>query len=177
MAGEQRYRRSLLRLRALLRDALLAAVLIFGKELLAFLPNVEIVSMLIVAYTVVYRWRALLPIYVFVAVEAVIYPFPPTVVMYLYVWAILFLLAMLLPARPLPAPVYMLLCGLFGLAFGTLCAPVQAAFFHLSLPGTLAWIAAGFPFDVTHAVGNAVIACLSPVVIRLLQRLEARVFS
>lgn len=172
MAGEHSYRRSLLRLRALLRDALLGAVLVFGKEMLAFLPNVEMVSMLIMAYTVVYRWRALVPIYVFVALETVIYPFPPTVVMYLYVWLILFAVAMLLPKRALPAPVYMLIGGLYGLSYGALCAPVQAFFFHLSARGTLAWIAAGFSFDITHAIGNVAICVLTPVVIRLLQRLE-----
>ena len=177
MAREHSYRASLLRLRALLRDALLAAILVFGKELLAFLPNVEIVSMLVMAYTVVYRFRALIPIYLFVLLEAVIYPFPPTVVMYLYVWAILFLVCLLLPRRVLPAPVYMVVGGLFGLAFGALCAPVQAAFFHLSPAGTLAWIVAGFPMDVTHAVGNFAIGCLTPVVIRLLQRLEKSAFA
>ncbi|MBQ8351097.1 MAG: hypothetical protein IJY20_03520 [Clostridia bacterium] len=177
MAEGHSYRRSLVRLRALVRDALLGAVLVFCKELLAFLPNVEMVSMLIIAYTVVYRWRALVPIYVFVVLEAVLYPFPPTVVMYLYVWAILFLVVLLLPRKVLPAPVYMLIGGLFGLAFGALCAPVQAAFFHLSAQGTLAWIAAGFSFDITHAVGNVAICCLTPVVIRLLLRLERHSFS
>lgn len=171
------YRHSLLRLRALVRDALLGAVLVFCKELLSFLPNVEMVSMLIMAYTAVYRWRALVPLYVFVLLEAVLYPFPPTVVMYLYVWLVPFFITMLLPKRVLPAPVYMLLGGLFGLAFGTLCAPVQAAFFGLSLQGTLAWIAAGLPWDVTHAVGNAVIGVLAPAVIHLLTRLEKHVFS
>lgn len=177
MENRHSYRTSLLRLRALLRDALLAAILVFCKEMLAFLPNVEMVSMLVMAYTVVYRWRALLPIYAFVALEAVIYPFPPTVVMYLYVWAILFGISMLLPRRALPAPVYMGIGGLFGLAYGILCAPVQAAFFHLSLAGTLAWVAAGFPWDVTHAIGNAAIGILTPVVIHLLTRLERNVFS
>ena len=171
------YRRSLLRLRSLVRDALLGAVLVFCKELLAFLPNVEMVTMLIMAYTVVYRWRALVPIYVFVALETVLYPFPATVVMYLYGWAVLFGVSMLLPKRALPAPVYMLVGGLFGLAFGVLCAPVQAVFFHLSPQGTLAWIAAGFSFDVTHAIGNTAIGCLTPVVIRLLMRLERQTFS
>lgn len=172
------YRRSLHRLRALVRDALLAALLVFSKELLAALPNVELVTMLIMAYTVVYRFRALVPIYLFVALEAVLYPSPVATVMYLYVWAILFFVVMLLPrGRVLPAPVYMLIGGLFGLAFGTLCAPAQAVYFGLKAEGVLAWIAAGFPYDVTHAIGNTAIGCLTPFVIRLLSRLERRPFS
>ena len=166
-----------MRLRALLRDALLAAILILSKELLAFLPNVEMVSMLLMAYTVVYRARVLVPLYVYVAVEAVLFPFPPTVVMYLYVWLLLVLPVLLLPRKPLSAPVYMLIGGVYGLLFGTLCAPTQAAFYHLSLRGTLAWIVAGFAFDVTHAVGNLAIGCLTPVVIHLLMRLEGERFK
>ncbi len=175
--GGLRYRRSLLRLRGLLRDALLAAFLVFSKELLAALPNVELVSMLIISYTLVYRMRALVPIYLFVAIEWVLYPQPFYMVMYLYVWAILWGFTMLLPRRILPFPVYMLFGGLYGLAFGLLCAPAQAAFFGLNFSGMLAWIGAGFAFDLLHAVTNFAICCLVPPVVLLLQRLEARAFS
>ena len=159
-------------LRALVRDGLFAAILIISKELLAFLPNVEIVTVLLISYTVVYRIRALVPLYVFWAVEAIIYPSISTTLMYLYVWLVPFLVGMLLPRRVLPAPVYMLIGGLFGLAFGTLCAPVQAAYFGLSFKGTVAWIVAGAPFDLVHAIGNFATGVLAPVLISLLLRLE-----
>ena len=160
------------RIRALVRDALLAAILIVSKEMLAFLPNVELISTLLMAYTVVYRFRALLPLYFFVAVEAFLYPSVSTTLMYLYVWLAPWGIAMLLPRKPLPAPVYMVIGGLFGLSFGIFCAPVQAAYFGLSCKGTLAWIVAGFPFDFTHAIGNFAIGILAPVLIRLLMKLE-----
>ena len=153
--------------------ALFAALMIAGKEALAFLPNVEIVSLLLVVYTAVYRVRALIPLYVFWAVEAVLYPYPVSVVMYLYVWLFLFGAVMLLPRdRVLPAPVYAVISGMFGLLFGTLCAPTHAAFFGLGLKATVAWIAAGFPFDITHAVGNFALGFLAYPLIRLLKRLE-----
>ena len=164
---------TLYRTRCLVRDALLGALLIFSKELLSGLPNVEMVSMLLMAYATVYRFRALVPLYVFVAVEAVLYPYPPTILMYCYVWLVPVTVTLLLGrGRVLPMPVYMLIGGRFGMAFGTLCAPVQAFWFGLNAQGTLAWIVAGLPYDVVHAVGNAAIACLSPVVARLLLRLE-----
>ena len=155
----------------MVRDALLAAILIVSKEMLAFLPNVELVTTLLMAYTVVYRFRALVPLYVFVAVEAVLYP-GVYAVMYLYVWLVLWAIIMQLPRKPLPELVYMLIGALFGLVFGTLCAPVQAAYFGLSFKGMLAWIVSGFPYDLIHASGNFAIGILTPVLIRLLMKLE-----
>ncbi len=162
-------------LRALVRDALLAALLIASKEMLAGLPNVELVSLLVISYTVVYRARALVPIYVFVAVEAVVWPSPFGTAMYLYVWAILFLVILFLSPREKlrPAWVYALVSGFFGLLFGVLCAPAQAVLFGLDVSGTLAWIAAGLPWDAVHGVTNAALALLVPPLSRLLLRLEA----
>lgn len=171
MTHKLRYRH----LRVLVRDALLAAILIVSKEMLAFLPNVELVSMLIAVYTVVYRWRALVPIYVFVAVEAVIYPYFSTVVMYMYVWAILFFAVHLVSRGRARSPfAYVAVCGLFGFLFGALCAPAQAIMFSLDLRGMLAWIAAGLPFDILHGISNAATALLVPPLARLLLRLEGQ---
>ncbi|MBD5080228.1 MAG: hypothetical protein HDT44_00480, partial [Ruminococcaceae bacterium] len=50
--------------------------------------------------------------------------------------------------------VYPVVCGLHGIAFGTLYAPAQALLFGFSFKQTLAWIASGFPFDVIHGVSN-----------------------
>ena len=155
----------------MIRDALLAAILIAAKETLAAMPG-EPVTLLLMAYTVVYRFRALVPLYVFVAVEAALYPSVSATLMYLYVWLVLWGMVMLLPKKPLPAPVYMVVGGVFGLAFGILCAPVQALYFGLSFKGTLAWIAAGLSFDVTHGIGNFFICMLTPILIRLLTKLE-----
>jgi hypothetical protein len=57
---------------------------------------------------------------------------------------------------------------------GTLCAPTHALYFGLSFRGALAWIAAGFPYDVIHMVGNFAIGVLAPILIRLMLRLEKR---
>jgi hypothetical protein len=49
---------------------------------------------------------------------------------------------------------------------------VHAAYFGLSFRGTVGWIAAGFPYDLIHASGNFAIGILTPVLIRLLMKLE-----
>ena len=48
---------------------LLGAVLFVAKTALAFLPNIEPVTLLVMVYASVLGWRALCPVYVYVALE------------------------------------------------------------------------------------------------------------
>ena len=76
---------------------------------------------------------------------------------YLYIWTVLWGITMLLPKKlpPKAAPViYMVVCSLHGFIYGILYAPAQALMFGLDFKGMLAWIAAGFPFDITHGISN-----------------------
>ena len=68
--------------------------------------------------------------------------------------------------------VYCAVCALHGLAYGTLYAPFQAIAFHYSFDQTLAWIAAGFPWDLVHAGGNLVAGLLIVPMIKLLGKLN-----
>ena len=134
-----------------------------SKLVMEFLPNVHLIGALTMTYTIVYRSKALIPLYVFVFLTGLFGGFAPWWVPYLYVWTVLWAVTMLLPRRMKPivaVPVYMVVCALHGLLFGVLYAPAQAWMFGLSLQGVLAWIAAGFPFDVIHAIGNFVAASL-----------------
>jgi len=63
-------------------------------------------------------------------------------------------------SKKIKAPLYMLLCGLHGLSFGTLYAPAHALIYGLNFKGMVAWIIAGVPFDITHAIGNTAAATL-----------------
>ena len=79
---------------------------------------------------------------------------------------------MLLPKnmpRGVALVVYPLVCALHGLAFGTLYAPAQALMFGFDFEQTVAWIVAGFPWDVIHAAGNLATGLL---IYPLSQRLE-----
>ena len=69
-------------------------------------------------------------------------------------------------------PVYAIVCALHGLAYGTLYAPAQALLFGYDLKTTLAWIAAGFPWDLVHAAGNLVAGLLIVPLAALLRKLE-----
>ncbi len=166
--------------RDLVLFAMLGTLLFLGDMLMEWAPNIHFVGALTVTYTVVYRVRALIPIYIYVFLNGLYAAFglwviPSWWIPYLYVWTVLWGATMLLPRRmpkTLAVPVYMVVCGLHGLIFGTLCAPVQALFWGLDLQKTLAWIAIGFPFDVIHAVGNLATGVLIVPLSGLLMRLE-----
>lgn len=148
-----------------------------SKIAMQWLPNVHLLGMFLAAFTLTYRKKALIPLYVYVLLEGMFSGFALWWVPYLYIWLPLwgaFLLAgrLHLPGK-VQVPLYMVLCGLHGLLFGVMYAPVQALFFGLSFRGTLAWIAAGFPFDVIHAAGNFLSAVLILPLHKLLVNLES----
>ena len=158
--------------------SMLGAVMYASKLLLELLPNIHLLGMFTMAYTVVYRRRALIPIYVYVLLNGIFCGFAAWWLPYLYLWAILWGVTMLLPRglRPrLAVPMYMAVCGLHGLLFGTLYAPAQALLFGLSFRQMLAWIVAGLPFDIVHAVGNLAAGTLVLPVVRILTVLERKI--
>ena len=149
-----------LTLRELVIFAMLGALTFCSDLLMDALPNIHLVGLFITTFTLVFRVKALLPLYVYVAlsgISAVLYGGILWWVPYLYVWTVLFGIILLIPRR-IPRSLVFILAHLFttlhGLAYGTLYAPMQAVLFHLDFRGMLAWIAAGIPFDLLHAVGN-----------------------
>ena len=155
--------------------AIFGAMMFALKIAMAAIPNIHPLGMFIMLLTVVYRWRALIPIYLYVLLDGIYGGFGVWWIPYLYIWAILWGITMLLPKKmptAVAAVVYPTVCGLFGIAFGSLYAPVQALIFNYTLEQTLAWIIAGLSFDVLHAVGNAALGCLVLPLSRVLERLE-----
>lgn len=155
----------LLKIKDIVVLSLLAALLYVGDVALEWLPNIHLVGVLIVATTAVYRKYALLPIYVYVLLQGIVGGFPLWWIPYLYIWTVLWGMVMLVPQK-LPEKVkyviYIALCSIHGFLFGVIYAPAQALLFGLDFKGTLAWIAAGFYFDMIHGIGNL---CLGIVLI------------
>lgn len=154
---------------------MLGSLLFCSKLLMEWAPNIHFIALFIITFTLVYRAKALVPIYVFVLLTGVYGGFNVWWVPYLYIWLPLWGLALLLPHRApawLLTALSMLLGGLHGLAYGTLYAPAQAFFFKYDLQMTLAWILSGLPFDVMHAVGNLAACVLTVPLMKLLFRLE-----
>lgn len=136
---------------------MLGGMMFLSKLLMDALPNIHLLAMLTVAITLVFRQKALYPIYVYVGLMGVIYGFAPWWVPHLYLWTVLWGATMLIP-RKLPKgwklAVCIALCSAHGLLYGILYAPAQALLYGMSWQGTVAWIVAGFPFDLIHGIGN-----------------------
>lgn len=154
---------------------MLGAVMFASKILMELLPNIHLLGTLTIALTIVYRKKALYPIYIYVLINGIFSGFAAWWVAYLYVWTILWGAVMLLP-RNLPKKaqpaVYMIVCAAHGFLFGTLCAPAQALLFGLNLDGTIAWIVAGLPFDFIHGVSNFFCGCLILPIVSALRLAE-----
>ena len=142
------------------------------------LPNVHLLGMFIVTLTVVYRAKALIPLYIYVFLEGLFMGFSLWWVPYLYIWTVLWGVTMLLPRNMpawLAAAVYPLVSGLHGLCFGLLFAPAQVLlFFGGDFSKFWPWVAAGIGFDITHAIGNVASGLLILPMVLLLRKLQAR---
>lgn len=146
-----------------------------SKFLMEALPNIHLLGTFIVAITVVYRKKALYPIYVYVLLNGLFAGFATWWIPYLYIWTILWGAVMFLPKnilnkfRPI---VYMTVCALHGFLFGTLYAPAQALLFGLSFNGMIAWIIAGIPFDAIHGISNFICGTLICPLIYVLKKAD-----
>lgn len=142
---------------------MLSAILLTIQVTLAFLPNIELVSLLIIIYTLIFKQKTIYIITVFVFVQGLLYGFGLWWINYLYVWFILFIVAILFKKETSPVS-WALISGFYGLAFGALCS-IPYFFIGLS-SGTIEngfhtafayWIN-GIPFDIVHGISNFFIA-------------------
>ena len=170
-------KRTALTVRETVIFSMLGAIMFTSKILMEGLPNIHLVGMLTMTYTLVYRKKALIPIYVFVMLNGLYTGFSVWCIPYLYVWTVLWAATMLIPqkiSKNATRVLCCIICGLHGLLFGVLYAPVQALLFGMNFKATLAWIAAGLSFDIIHAVGNLVVGILILPLADLIGRLDSR---
>lgn len=143
--------------------AMLGAVMFCSKIIMEALPNIHLLGVFTMVFTLCYGVKALVPIYVYVFLNGAYSGFDLWWMPYLYIWTILWGVTMLLPKKmPLKvaAVVYPVVCALHGVAFGVLYAPAQALMFGFSYKQTVAWVLAGLPFDLLHMGGNLAVGLL-----------------
>ena len=169
---------STLRLRQLIIFGVLGAIMFVSQIAMQWIPNVHFLGLFVAAFTLTYRVRALIPIYVYVFLFGTFQGFSFWWVPYLYIWLPLWGMFMAVGklelSKKVKVPLFMLLCAFHGLTFGMLYAPFQAFFFGLNFQGMVAWIIAGIPFDILHAVGNLAAASLILPLTELLKKLDKR---
>lgn len=137
----------------------MTAVMVVCKEVLSFLPNIELVSFWVILFTLFFGRKVLFVILVFDLIEGFLYGMGPWWIMYLYAWPLLALIAYR-NRRQSSVWFWSILSGFFGLFFGLLCAIPYGVlgFIDGGLRGGLSagftWWVAGIRWDILHCVGN-----------------------
>ncbi len=133
------------------------AILEISKVAFDFLPNVELVTLLFIVYTISFGRKTILVALGFVGIECAIKGVSIWVLMYLYVWPLLIMIVDIAKRRNRGHIFYCILSGLFGLFFGAFCIVP-----YLITGGPImayTWWIAGIPYDIIHGVSNFII-CL-----------------
>ena len=148
----------------------MAALLEVVKVTLQSIPNVELVTLLIIVFTLYLGPKSLIAVWGFVGMECAVYGLGLWTIMYIYVWPILVLLTYALRKSKSQWP-FVTLASMFGLFFGAMCS---IPYFFMGGPATaLAWWVAGIPFDILHGITNFVgAAILFTPLTKALQRIR-----
>lgn len=157
---------------------MLGAIMYASKFLMEVFPNIHLLGVFTIAFTIVYRKKALYPIYTYVMLNGIFSGFAAWWIPYCYLWTVLWGAVMLLPKK-MPSRwkpiIYMIVCAAHGFLFGTLYAPAQAILYGLSFKGMIAWIAAGLPWDCIHGISNFFCGVLIMPIVSILRRAEKNI--
>lgn len=148
---------------------LMVATLEAGKIVLSFLPNIEIVSLLIALYTIIFGRNILYAVFVFVIVECLVWGFGLWSIMYFYIWPLLALISYFFRNQK-SVWFWSVLLAIYGLIFGALCSIVYL--FAGGISEAVSWWIAGIPYDIIHCAGNFIVTLvlykpLSKVLLKL----------
>lgn len=157
--------------------AMLGTIMFCSKIIMEALPNIHLLGMLTMVYTVAFHKKALIPIYIYVLLNGLFAGFNIWWIPYLYIWTVLWAVTMLIPQkipRKAVCIVYPIICSLHGFAFGILYAPAQALMFGFDFQKTVAWVMSGITFDVIHGVSNFFAGILIVPLSELLKKLMRR---
>lgn len=139
----------------LTRIALLSAILYVSKLALDFLPNVELVSLLVILYTLVFGKETFMIVTVFNLFQMIQWGIGTWTVSYCYVWPFLCLITLLLKKLIKEEfVIWSMVSGVFGLIFGSLFAVL---YLFIDPAYALSYWVAGLPWDVWHAVWNFIL--------------------
>lgn len=131
--------------------SLMAAILFVVQVTLGFIPNVELVSLLIIIYTLFFGYKTLIIIYTFVLLQGIFYGFGLWWINYTYIWTILFFIIQLFKNEK-SSMFWAIISAIYGLCFGALCAIPY--FFIGGAKTAFAYWVSGLMFDIVHGISN-----------------------
>ncbi len=138
-------------------SAVLVVVQVAKALIAPFLPNIELVSLFIIVYTLVLEKKVFYVIYVFVLVEGTVFGFGLWWFSYLYVWSILAIVVLLFRKNEQPF-FWAIVSGVFGLLFDVFFAIPYL--FIGGIGAAVSYWVNGILFDLLHCGGNVIAAIL-----------------
>ena len=136
--------------------AILSASITAGKLALSFIPNVEIVTLLFIVYSIVFGTKKSLFIsLIFTTTEILIYGFSTWLLVYYIIWPMLILVTGLIKHKIKSEYGYASIGAIFGYTFGIFFA-ISESLFYGAAYGWAYWIK-GIPFDLLHGTSNFII--------------------
>lgn len=148
-------------------------VLVFSlKFIMSFLPNIEPVSLLLIAYTIVFGIKAIYPMIIYVLLEVVIYGCGFWSIAYIYIWPILLFITFMtlqITNKSMNVLLWSLISAIFGLLFGALYIPLYAISGGVTF--AITWWVSGVSFDIVHCISNFILCMvlLKPITKTLLK--------
>lgn len=169
------------KLRELCMLALCAPLIIAGKIVLEPLPNVEIVTFFIILFTVVFGWRAMFPVVVFVLEEGFRHGIAPSwYVFYWVIWPLLCVLTMLVKRwlkdsaqawAIFSSVIFVPIFSLTNVLILKLLVSINVSVWVGSGFHLWPYLVAGIPYDISHIIGNyAITLALFKPLYRVLDR-------
>ncbi len=156
--------------RSLALVGIMAATVECGKLALSFIPNVEVVTLLLALYGYVFGWLGVVAAFVFVSIEPLIWGFGTWVVSYYLYWPLVSLVFMLLGRlgvknRFVLTAFAVVLTAYFGVLTSLVDIGLLSGFFDDFFYRFAVYYARGIVFYVVQIVCNAV---LFPLIFRFL---------
>lgn len=151
---------------------LLSASITAGKLALSFIPNVEIVTLLFILYTIIFGYKKSIFIsIVFTTTEILIYGVSTWIIVYYFIWSLLIIITAILKNKFKSEYGYATLGAIFGYTFGMFFAIFESLFYGASY-GWVYWLR-GIPFDIIHGTSNfIIILVLFKPLSKILRKLE-----
>ncbi len=145
-----------------------------AKLAMSYLPNIELVTLLVILYTLFFGKRIYYVLAAFVLIEGCLYGFGIWWVMYLYVWPLLAFLTNCFKKQQ-SVWFWSIFSGAYGLFYGALCSIPYIV--TSGIYGAFAWWVAGIPFDIVHCISNFILCMVLFVPLRkALTALQNHVF-
>ena len=136
---------------------LMLAAIEIAKIALSAIPGVELVTLLMVLFTLVLRQKMYYTGAAFVLLEGMLWGFGIWWFMYMYTWPLLVFIVLKMEKNT-SVLMWSILCAAFGLFYGALCS---IPYYFVGGPGAaVSWWVAGIPTDMVHCVNNFVVCML-----------------